>query len=66
MNVARIEPEVVLAILKQSQSENYGARPDEYLVDDLLGSVFSEAAADNVSASVRVTGGPPFACEVME
>lgn len=66
VNVARIEPEVVLAILKQSQSENYGARPDEYLVDDLLGSVFSEAAADNVSASVRVTGGPPFACEVME
>ncbi len=63
LNVVQIEPEVVLAILEKANSDGYGARPDEYLVDDLLGPAFAQTASRGVSAPVRVTGGPPFFCE---
>ncbi|MBX3451337.1 MAG: ATP-dependent Clp protease ATP-binding subunit [Planctomycetaceae bacterium] len=66
LNVAQIEPQVVLAILEQAKSNAYGARPDEYLVDDLLGSAFAQAVSSDDSFAVRVTGGPPFGCEAMQ
>jgi hypothetical protein len=63
LRIRQIEPGAVLAILEQAKSDGYGARPDEYLVDDLLGPAFAEAVAGGASTPVKITGGPPFRCE---
>lgn len=66
VEVAYVEPEVVSAILEDAQSEDFGARPDLNLVDDLLGSAFEEAARNYPYIPVKVCGGPPFECEPYE
>ena len=63
VQVANIEPEVVAAILNQSPSDGFGARPDEYIADAFLGAAFAESARRNGSEPVRVVAGPPMRCE---
>ena len=62
LRVARIDPTVVANILKASQDEGLGARPDEYLVDELLGSCLAEAAAAGLEHPAVVQAGPPYRC----
>ena len=62
LQVAHIEPSVIVSILNQTRADGLGARPDEYLVDDLLGAAFAQAAAAHVRSPVEMCGGPPFRC----
>jgi hypothetical protein len=63
VEVAYVEPEVVTALLEDAWSEDFGARPDVNLVDDLLGPLFEAAAHDYPGQLVRIGGDPPFHCE---
>jgi hypothetical protein len=63
VTVARIEPSVIAYLLSQADGGDFGARPDERLVDDLLGDAFVQAAYAYPSIPVMVCGDePPFAC----
>lgn len=61
LKVARIAPSVVEKILENAGGSEFGARPDDYLVDNLLGRVFAQAAAGQIKSPVEVCG-PPFKC----
>lgn len=62
LRVERIEPSVIVAVLQSSKSQGFGARTDEYVVDDLIGDALARAAADGLKGPICVTGGPPFGC----
>lgn len=60
LQVTRIDPSVVSALAQEFRRNDFGARPLEYLVDERLGAVFADAAANG---GVRVAiSGPPFRC----
>lgn len=61
LQVVRIEPTVVTGLLDQVRNDGFGARPDEYVVDDVLGDCFREAAR-SLHGPVRVIAGPPLGC----
>jgi hypothetical protein len=63
LRVEHIAPAVILDILRAGQAEHFGARPDEYAVDRLLGDAFTSAAGLGMTGSVRVVAGPPPTCE---
>ena len=60
VQVGHIAPAVIVNLLAQSRNSEFGARPDEYLVDELLGAAFAEASADPTTGSWAISGGPPF------
>jgi ATP-dependent Clp protease ATP-binding subunit ClpA len=62
LQLRRIAPSVVAAILRRAGSGGFGVRPYEYLVDGLLGNIFSEAAAVHGFSPLEIRGGPPFEC----
>lgn len=66
VTVARVEPSVIAHVLAQTRDEGFGARPDERLVDDLLGDAFIRAARAFRGTPVMVCGGPPFSCMPVE
>ncbi len=61
LHVTFVDPEVILELMKKAGSHNFGVRPERFLIDDMLGHAFSEAAKQNISSPVRVTG-VPFTC----
>ncbi len=61
LNVQRVAPETVEALLGHVATTRFGARPDEYLVDRLLGASFA-AAAQSRQLDVEVRGTGPFEC----
>lgn len=65
LRIEHIAPSVIEAILSLNQ-EGFGARPDEYAIDDLLGSAFIQAAAVRTSALAYQIAGPPFACTTLD
>jgi hypothetical protein len=62
LSVRHVEPSVIIAILEQTLTDDFGARPYEYAVDELLGDCFAKAAGAFSSFPVEVRGGPPFEC----
>ena len=62
LHVVRIAPAVVADILRACSSEGFGARPDEYLVDELLGPCLADAAATGLKEPMAVVAGPPCQC----
>jgi len=62
LRVAYIQPSVITHILERSRGDGFGARPYEYLVDEVLGEALARAAAAGSPAAVRISGGPPFKC----
>lgn len=62
VSVSRIAPAVISALLRRGQTDGFGARPIEYLAEDMLAATFAEAAASYGSLPIEVTGGPPFRC----
>jgi hypothetical protein len=59
--VEHIEPAVIASLLGRAESGSLGVRPDEYLVDSLLGPAFAQSAAAGWQ-TVEVRAGPPYAC----
>lgn len=62
VTIARIEPQIIAHILSQLRGGDFGARPDERLVDDVLGEAFMRAAHAYPSMPLAVCGEPPFTC----
>jgi ATP-dependent Clp protease ATP-binding subunit ClpA len=65
LQIASVSRSVIEGILAESITSDLGARPDEYLVDELLGDAFMAAASQAGQGRWRVTG-PPFQCEPTE
>ncbi len=61
LRLERIAPSVVVSVLEKVRTDNFGVRPVRYLIDELLGGVFAEAAAGQIRDFVEVLG-PPFRC----
>lgn len=61
LRVDYVEPDAVLALLGQAPNRAFGARPDQFFVDEVLGELFAETAANGVAPSWKVAG-PPFRC----
>ncbi len=64
VNVAYIEPAVIVRILEHTRSQVFGARPYEYAIDAILGNALVEAGASG--SPVRVCAGPPLTCVPIE
>lgn len=60
LRVERIHPSVIAHVLGRAGGEVFGVRPDEYLVDELLGGVFAAAASSRLQQPLEITEGPPF------
>lgn len=56
-----IEPAAILTVLGRVPDGPFGARPYEYLIEDLLGEAFARAHRAGARA-VKVTGQPSLDC----
>jgi ATP-dependent Clp protease ATP-binding subunit ClpA len=61
LTVVRVDPQIVAAIVGRPY-DDLGARPDEYYVDDMLGSIFSRYTASGGSPAVAIESGQVPAC----
>lgn len=59
LEVATIEPDVIVSLFEQSRSDGFGARPVEYLIDDLLGPSFASFQNSELPARINISG-PPY------
>jgi hypothetical protein len=62
LRVTRIDPTAVADILRMCPAVGFGARPDEYFIDELLGPCFGVAAATGSDEPMAVIAGPPLQC----
>lgn len=65
VQVTHVDAEVIASVLQRSQGSAYGARPIEYVVDELLGNAFTDGQACG-GRPVRVVAGPPVACVAID
>lgn len=65
VNTGYVEPDVVIEIMKQVRTTNFGIRPEKYLIDDMLGPAFARASKNGMDNPVRITSNP-FECQPME
>lgn len=61
LTVRYIMPEVIVAFMQKSGSDDFGARPEKYFIDDELGGYFAKAAMEGQN-NICITG-PPYKCE---
>lgn len=61
LTVVRVAPEIISDIVGRPYG-NFGARPDEYYIDDMLGPEFARYAAECGEASVCVEARPEPTC----
>jgi len=61
LKIKYVEPSVIVDLMHKARSSNFGVRPERYLIDDLLGATFAEAASCDTSKPVTVVG-PPYNC----
>ncbi|MDF7809433.1 AAA family ATPase [Pontiellaceae bacterium B12219] len=54
LDVQYVAPEIVIRLMNQNSTNNLGARPERYLIDDLLGGVFARASHANIDFSIAV------------
>jgi ATP-dependent Clp protease ATP-binding subunit ClpB len=66
LNVQYVEPNVIVDLMKKVRSENFGVRPERFLIDDALGTAFAKTAAAGIDSPVRVCGEAPYQCEPVE
>jgi AAA domain (Cdc48 subfamily) len=64
LTVERVAPTVIAHLLTLSDGAGFGARPDEFLVDEILGECFA-IAADHLKGTPLAIAGPPFTCAVI-
>jgi ATP-dependent Clp protease ATP-binding subunit ClpA len=61
VQISYVEPSVIVHLLERTQAQGFGARPAQFLIDELLGALFAEAARTGCQSAYRVLG-PPFRC----
>jgi ATP-dependent Clp protease ATP-binding subunit ClpA len=61
IEIRHIESSVILHFLEKARDDRFGARPFEYLIDEVLGDCFAVAAASPLGTAVTLEG-PPFRC----
>jgi len=61
VQIRYVEPSVIVHLLERTQAQGFGARPAQFLIDELLGALFAEAARTGCQSAYRVLG-PPFRC----
>jgi hypothetical protein len=61
LKVARVDPQVIVDLMRKARSDDFGVRPERSLIDDVLGGAFAEAAKNGLPNPVKVIG-PPYAC----
>jgi hypothetical protein len=61
VEVAYVEPEVIIEVMKQSRSDDFGIRPEKYLIDDMLGGCFTKAARSGITEPARILS-TPYRC----
>lgn len=66
LQVARIDPALIVRILDQIRCDDFGARPYEYLVDDILGHAFAQAVMMHGRSPVELRAGPPVQCSPLD
>jgi len=57
VTVRFIEPAVIVALMRQLESADFGARPAQYLIDELLGPRFARAASEG-QTSIHLSNFP--------
>jgi len=62
LQVAYVQPEVIVDLMEKSRSRSFGVRPERFLIDDILGGAFAKAAQEQVPNPVDVAG-PPYECK---
>jgi len=63
IEIRHIGSSVILHVLEKARDDRFGARPFEYLVDEVLGDCFAGAGQSHTGTAVTVEG-PPFRCTV--
>jgi Cdc48 subfamily AAA family protein len=62
LRVERVAPEAIVSLLSLGKADDFGARPIEFLVDNLMGDIFAQAAAAGITAPLEIAGAGPFIC----
>ncbi|MFH2124129.1 MAG: AAA family ATPase [Pseudomonadota bacterium] len=62
VQVAYIEPGVIIELMQKVRSINFGVRPERALIDQLLGSAFIKVSQQGGTEPVAIAG-PPFECK---
>lgn len=62
LTVSQIAPETLTSLLKRSNRKEFGARPDEYLIDEVLGDTFAQAVEQYGLEPVKLTGTDEYQC----
>ena len=62
VEVAYVEPTVIIDLMQKVRSQNFGVRPERFLIDDCLGGAFARAAEQRTPNPVDVVG-PPYGCK---
>jgi hypothetical protein len=62
VDVAYVHPNVIIDLMKRIRSDDFGVRPERFLIDDVLGGAFAKAAEKQIPNPVEVLG-PPYRCE---
>jgi hypothetical protein len=57
LTVMKVAPEIVGDIVSRPY-DNLGARPDEYYIDDILGSIFSQYVVTGGARAISIEAGP--------
>lgn len=60
--VSQIAPETLTSLLKRSKRQEFGARPDEYLVDEVLGETLAQAVEQYGSEPISLIGTDDYQC----
>ncbi len=61
LHVAYVQPGVIIDLMQKVRTQNFGARPERFLIDDALGGAFATAARERTPQPVEVAG-PPWEC----
>lgn len=62
VDIAYVHPNIIIDLMKQIKSDDFGVRPERFLIDDFLGGAFAKAAENQIPNPVEVVG-IPYRCE---
>ncbi len=64
LNIDQVEPKVIAELLPKNSSSNFGARPDEYIVEEVFGPIFSVVPPKIKGKKLKVFSSP-YRCEAI-